>query len=83
MGPRALGGRFTTVEGLLVAVKEQLADQSQSHWAGDSQDKETKERYEKFFGDFDELLAGSRGFSVILDDPAGNSYVQVCTFYRK
>lgn len=77
VGPRALGGRFTTVEGLLTAVKEQLSDGTQSHVAGDSQDPEIKTRYDNFMKNLEQYLDGGTKFTLILDDPAGNSYVQV------
>ena len=40
VGPHALGGRFTTVEGLLVAMKDQLNDSGFSHMFRDSQNDE-------------------------------------------
>ncbi|KAJ4450425.1 hypothetical protein ANN_01849 [Periplaneta americana] len=46
VGPFALGGRFTTVEGLLVAMKDQLI--SQGAMFVDSADAETKKRVLKF-----------------------------------
>lgn len=76
VGPYALGGRFTTVEGLIVAVKEQLSDPKYSHIFGDSQEIETKTRFEKFLGKFNDILSGKLAITVVLDDPAGNSYIQ-------
>lgn len=76
VGPWALGGRFTTIEGILVAVKEQLSDPRYSHIVGDSQAPEKKLKLEKFIAKFDEILQGNKIVTVILDDPAGNSYIQ-------
>ncbi|CAH1363707.1 unnamed protein product [Tenebrio molitor] len=76
VGPHALGGRFTTVEGLLVAVKEQLNDPKFSHMFGDSQNAESKTKLDEFFEKFDQILEGKTSITVVLDDPAGNSYVQ-------
>lgn len=72
VGPSALNGRFTTVEGLLVAVKDQLGD----HIFRDSQDQESKDRLDKFLEKFDEIFKGNTKITLVLDDPAGNSYIQ-------
>ncbi|XP_022913962.1 zinc finger protein ZPR1 [Onthophagus taurus] len=76
VGPWALGGRFTTVEGLLTAVKDQLSDPRYNHMVGDSQDTEQKDKLQEFMTKFNEILEGKRMVTVILDDPAGNSYIQ-------
>lgn len=74
IGPAVLGGRFTTVEGLLVTAKEQLYESSTMFH--DSQDPETKRRIAEFMDKFDLLLKLEKQFTLVLDDPAGNSYVQ-------
>ncbi|RZB38653.1 zinc finger protein ZPR1, partial [Asbolus verrucosus] len=76
VGPHALGGRFTTVEGLLVAIKEQLNDPKHSHMFGDSQNPASKARLDDFFTKFDQVLEGEFRITLVLDDPAGNSYIQ-------
>lgn len=76
VGPWALGGRFTTIEGILIAVKDQLSDPRFSHMVGDSQDPEKQIKMEKFLKKFDEILEGTKVVTVVLDDPAGNSYIQ-------
>lgn len=45
VGPYALGGRFTTIEGLLKAMRDQLADSSAMF--RDSADKNDTDRLEK------------------------------------
>lgn len=45
MGSAALNGRFTTVEGLLSAMKNQIA--SKDFIYGDSQDSESKNKMDK------------------------------------
>lgn len=75
VGPYALGGRFTTVEGLLMAMKEQVA--SQGALFIDSADDEIKNRISKFVAELDAVLEGNREITLVLDDPTGNSYVQV------
>lgn len=44
VGPSALGGRFTTIEGLLVAMRDQLSEQCGMF--GDSSDRECQNRLE-------------------------------------
>ncbi|XP_063905343.1 zinc finger protein ZPR1 [Zophobas morio] len=76
VGPHALGGRFTTVEGLLVAMKDQLNDSGFSHMFRDSQNDESKAKMDAFFKKFDQILDGASKVTIVLDDPAGNSYIQ-------
>lgn len=77
VGSSALGGRFTTIEGLIVAMKDQLCDSKQSFMFGDSQNSDTKSRFNKFIEKLNEVLDCKIPVTVILDDPAGNSYIQV------
>ncbi|XP_029046371.1 zinc finger protein ZPR1 [Osmia bicornis bicornis] len=74
IGPATLGGRFTTVEGILVAIKEQLS--TSTAFTGDSNDPETVKRMETFISQLNEILQGKRKVTLVLDDPAGNSYIQ-------
>lgn len=74
VGPAVLGGRFTTVEGIIAAIKDQLS--SSTAFTGDSSDSETVNRMEAFITQLEEILSGQRKVTLILDDPAGNSYVQ-------
>ncbi|XP_015520477.1 zinc finger protein ZPR1 isoform X2 [Neodiprion lecontei] len=73
-GCAALGGRFTTVEGVIQATKEQII--SSSALIGDSSDKDAVDRMNSFIGRLDSVLSGNTAVTLILDDPAGNSYVQ-------
>jgi C4-type Zn-finger protein len=77
VGPYALGGRFTTVEGILVAMKEQVT--SEGSVFVDSGDEEVKSTVAKFVAELDVVLEGNKEITLVLDDPAGNSYVQVTT----
>ncbi|XP_048480090.1 zinc finger protein ZPR1 [Plutella xylostella] len=72
VGGRALGGRFTTAEGLLRATAEQLADCPGA--TGDAPGQSGK--LDSFIKQLEEVLAGTRTATIVLDDPAGNSYVQ-------
>lgn len=74
VGAGALGGRFTTIEGLLTAMREQLVESTGMFM--DSNDENTKNRMDVFFGHLDAAIGGSKQLTVVLDDPTGNSYVQ-------
>eukprot|EP00168_Porphyra_purpurea_P019141 TRINITY_DN7498_c0_g1_i1.p1 TRINITY_DN7498_c0_g1~~TRINITY_DN7498_c0_g1_i1.p1 ORF type:complete len:203 (+),score=81.21 TRINITY_DN7498_c0_g1_i1:28-609(+) len=71
-----LGGRFTTVEGLLVAVKEQLTA-SNPFAVGDSAAAGTRDLFRAWLGRLDDAVSADvPRFTLIVDDPTGNSYVQ-------
>ncbi|OWR45434.1 zinc finger protein ZPR1 [Danaus plexippus plexippus] len=72
VGGAALGGRFTTVEGVLTAVKDQMREGVGLGDAGG----EAREKVERCISSIDEILEGKSTATLILDDPAGNSYVQ-------
>jgi zinc finger protein len=76
VGGGALCSRFTTVEGLLIATKEQLKEQS-SFFMGDSAESSTStgKKMDDLFTKIDEVLALKRKCTLVLDDPAGNSYL--------
>lgn len=74
VGPATLGGRFTTVEGIIVAVRDQLA--SSTAFTGDSSGPETMSKMEVLIDQLNEVTSGKKKVTLILDDPAGNSYVQ-------
>ncbi|XP_050556691.1 zinc finger protein ZPR1 [Spodoptera frugiperda] len=72
VGGRALGGRFTTAEGLLAATRAQLADTPGA--LGDAPGVSIALR--PVLDALREAAAGRRPLTIVLDDPAGNSYVQ-------
>ncbi|XP_058812214.1 zinc finger protein ZPR1 [Topomyia yanbarensis] len=74
VGGGALGGRFTTIEGLLTAMRDQLMESTGMFM--DSNDEETKRRMDGFFGQLDAAIEGNMQLTIVLDDPTGNSYVQ-------
>jgi zinc finger protein len=79
--PGTLGGRFTTVEGLLAQVREQLHSQifdveDSDLAAGDSMANETKSRWDRFFDKLDRAIKVEFPFSITLEDPLANSFVQ-------
>ncbi|KAK3371346.1 ZPR1 zinc-finger domain-containing protein [Lasiosphaeria ovina] len=73
-----LGGRFTTVEGLLTQVRNDLHSQifQGGEQSGDSLRSEERARWDAFFKGLDEAIKSEREFTVILTDPLAQSYVQ-------
>ncbi|TKR86526.1 hypothetical protein L596_011103 [Steinernema carpocapsae] len=78
VGYGALAGRFTTVEGLLGATRDQLVEQGRFFF-GDSASEEEREKMTNLIAQFDDAIALKRVLTIVLDDPAGNSYVQSLT----
>uniref|UniRef100_A0A914WI61 Zinc finger ZPR1-type domain-containing protein n=1 Tax=Plectus sambesii TaxID=2011161 RepID=A0A914WI61_9BILA len=75
VGWGALSSRFTTVEGLLTATKEQLQQQG-SLMLGDSAPQFKRQQMTDFLVKFDDILALKLPVTLVLDDAAGNSYIQ-------
>ncbi|KAI0272621.1 zf-ZPR1-domain-containing protein [Gloeopeniophorella convolvens] len=77
-----LGGRFTTLEGILEQVYEELSEKVFA--AGDSvgsanpdgRDVEEHNKFETFLKNLKAVKNAERPFTLILDDPLANSYVQ-------
>jgi zinc finger protein len=81
VNPGTLGGRFTTVEGLLTQVRDDLHQQifdvgDEVGAGGDSLPSEAKQNWAKFFEGINEAIKGERKFTVVLRDPLASSYVQ-------
>lgn len=81
VNPGTLGGRFTTVEGLLTQVRDdlhkQIFDVGDNEGAGgDSLPSEAKTTWKSFFEGLDEAIKGERKFTIILQDPLASSYIQ-------
>ena len=79
MGSHAIGGRFTTLEGLLENALEKIENNSMAAMGalpGDSATTNTNSVMEKFKQNLKQMIDGKQTFTFILDDPAGNSYVQ-------
>ncbi|KAI9744903.1 MAG: nucleolar zinc-finger protein [Claussenomyces sp. TS43310] len=85
VNPGTLGGRFTTVEGLLTQVREDLHRQifdvdDEVGAGGDSLPADAKSTWSSFFEGIDAAIKGERKFTVMLVDPLASSYVQnLCT----
>ena len=71
----SLGGRFTTLEGLLRQVHDELNDKV-PFLAGDSAAPERKRAFQDLLQNIDKICALQLPCRVILDDPLGNSYLQ-------
>ena len=83
MGGYALGGRFTTLEGLLENAMEQVENNpllGATSATGDSAVQIRKEKIQQFKKNLQDLMKCNKNFTLILDDPAGNSYIQVRTY---
>lgn len=91
--PGTLGGRFTTVEGLLTQFRKDLRAQAfdlqdgdaeeELAKAGDSMPAETKRSWDDFFKGLTEAIEGKRTFKVVIEDPLASSYVQSLTAPEK
>ena len=82
--PGTLGGRFTTVEGLLTQVRDDLRTQifdaeGEGYERGDSLAAEEKLKWDEFFGNMTKALEGKLEFTCVLEDPLAASYVQSYT----
>ncbi|KAK7064801.1 zinc-finger protein ZPR1 [Favolaschia claudopus] len=69
-----LGGRFTTLEGILEQIYEELSEKVFA--SGDASVAEDRTTFETFLGHLKEVKDAARPFTLILDDPLANSYVQ-------
>ncbi|KAI0018223.1 ZPR1 zinc-finger domain-containing protein [Xylariomycetidae sp. FL0641] len=80
VNPGTLGGRFTTVEGLLTQIRDdlhsQIFDFSFGAGGGDSQVTDDAAKWTTFFEGLDAAIKGNRKFTIILADPLASSYVQ-------
>ncbi|KAE8152903.1 ZPR1 zinc-finger domain-containing protein [Aspergillus avenaceus] len=79
--PGTLGGRFTTVEGLLTEIRDQLHGQifdvdDTTGAGGDSMPSDDKDKWTRFFSRLDAAINGDMKFVITLEDPMANSYVQ-------
>ncbi|OAD60037.1 Zinc finger protein ZPR1 [Eufriesea mexicana] len=74
IGPATLDGRFSTVKGILIMIKEQPS--SSIAFRRDSSDPDTMKRIDGFISHLNEVLEGKWKITFVLDDPSGNSYTQ-------
>ncbi|MCJ1288090.1 nucleolar zinc-finger protein [Xylographa opegraphella] len=82
--PGTMGGRFTTVEGLLTQVRDDLrgaifdTDDVDS-LGGDSMPPEQKSAWASFFDKINSAIRGEMRYTILMEDPLANSYVQSFT----
>jgi len=74
LGCGTLGGRVTTVEGLLCEVRDALQRTSFST-LGDSALARDKNEWDSFFSGLEDCITGSRRFTLVLRDPLAASYI--------
>ena len=84
-----LGGRFTTVEGLITQIRDQLRGQvfdtenstfatdAETIKAGDSMATAEKAKWNEFFAKIEDALNLKFPFTIVLEDPLANSFVQL------
>ncbi|XP_034021770.1 zinc finger protein ZPR1 [Thalassophryne amazonica] len=75
MGMGAVGGKFTTLEGLLKDIKDLIVSKN-PFVCGDSSTADQVDKLKAFGDKLDTIIAGEIHIHMILDDPAGNSYLQ-------
>ena len=74
---KSIGGRFTTLEGIFTTLKTQLASVIMPFSGGDSHAANSDENHmARFINHISAVLAGEEYVTVVLDDPAGNCYLQ-------
>ena len=74
---RSIGGRFSTVEGVVTTLKTQLTSVLMPFSGGDSNDaKADSNRMSSFIKELDAILTGEKFVTIVIDDPAGSSYLQ-------
>ncbi|KAL8731608.1 MAG: hypothetical protein Q9166_003296 [cf. Caloplaca sp. 2 TL-2023] len=81
VAPGTMGGRFTTVEGLLTQIRDDtrgtVFDTDDEEGAGgDSMPEEKRKAWTAFFDRIDKAIKGELQYTILLEDPLGNSYVQ-------
>lgn len=75
LGMAAVGGKFTTLEGLLKDIKDLIVNKN-PFVCGDSSMTDRVQKLSEFGEKIDKVVAGEINVHLILDDPAGNSYLQ-------
>eukprot|EP00727_Mastigamoeba_balamuthi_P009795 m51a1_g5438 hypothetical protein (504) ;mRNA; r:174123-176114 len=74
LGAGTLGSRFTSVEGVLEMTSQEL--KRNTFLVGDSADSSNAEKMHALTSRLQTLRAGNEPFTLIVDDPMSNSYIQ-------
>ena len=79
--PGTMGGRFTTVEGLVTQIRDDLKgsifDVGEDEVSTDSMPSDTKKEWGTFFAQLDKAVKGEIQYTILMEDPLGNSYCQL------
>ena len=79
--PGFMGGRFTTVEGVLTQIRDDLRSSvfgtdDVDGTKNDSMVSENREKWKKFFDKLGKAIECKFSFTILLEDPLASSYVQ-------
>lgn len=74
LSPGTLGGKFTTVEGLIQNIRDQMA--SVNPFSGDSMATDEALKWMQFHERLALLISGEVPFTLVIDDAVSNSYIQ-------
>ena len=79
-----MGGRFTTIEGVLTQVRSDLrkvvyGEDDDENLTNDGMQWKKKEEWSRFFERLDNAIACKIPFTCIMEDPLANSYIQSLT----
>ena len=78
--PGTMGGRFTTVEGLLTQIRDDLKssiyDIGEDETPSDSMPESAKQSWKRFFAKLEQAIKGDLEFNILMEDPLANSYCQ-------
>jgi len=78
--PGTLGGRFTTLEGILQQIYDELNEKvfvrADKGKQSDDSTEDEAHVFEKFLASLKAITQVERPFTVVLDDPLANSYLQ-------
>ncbi|KAF2766295.1 zf-ZPR1-domain-containing protein [Teratosphaeria nubilosa] len=86
--PGTMGGRFTTVEGILTNIRKDLraqafgledGDAELPEGVGDGMTAESKQSWDEFFASLEAAIDNKKPFTLVLEDPMASSYVQSLT----
>lgn len=76
LSPGTLGGIYTTLEGLLCQIREELYKHSQ-FWVGDSSRLPEQEKaWKDVLENLQNMADGKRNFTIVIDDPLDSSFIK-------
>lgn len=79
--PGTMGGRFTTVEGLVTQIRDDLKnsifDTGEEEISTDSMPSDMKKEWGTFFAQIGKAIKGEIQYTILMEDPLANSYCQL------